>query len=177
MLLRLIIYDIRKEKWKENNKNQRKKWLIHGKARKTADRHGIETDCGGDITGKETDQMTGTQRPIQKLLRDQATKFLVYSFEYINKGRCFKLYTPDSDIENNDVSTVQSQHNDLVPEEFPEGPYGSSMEVESIGKSSPWREGQHSPRPFGYENKELHEEEGRLFPGEDPVPENSQEEE
>lgn len=87
------------------------------------------------------------------------------------------MYTPDSNIENNDVSTVQSQHNDLIPEEFPEGPYGSSLMAESLGKSSPWREGQHSPRRFGYENQELHETEGRHYPSEDPVPENSRSEE
>lgn len=86
------------------------------------------------------------------------------------------MHTPDNGIENNDVSTVQSQHNDLVAEEFPEGPYGSSLEAESIGKSSPWRKGQHSPRRFGNENLELHEAEGREYPGEDPVAENSQKE-
>ncbi|WP_136608831.1 hypothetical protein [Paenibacillus dokdonensis] len=86
------------------------------------------------------------------------------------------MHTPDNGFENNDVSTVQSQHNDLVPEEFPEGPYGSNLEAESIGKSSPWRKGQHSPRRFGNENLELHEAKGREYPGEDPVAENSQKE-
>ncbi|MGN7360700.1 hypothetical protein ACTHPF_24945 [Paenibacillus sp. SAF-054] len=83
------------------------------------------------------------------------------------------MHTPDSGIENNDVSTVQSQHNDLIPEEFPEGPYGSSLAAESIGKSSPWREGQHGPHRFGNENLELHEDEGREYPGEDLTADNS----
>ncbi|MCJ8011727.1 hypothetical protein MUG84_08230 [Paenibacillus sp. KQZ6P-2] len=86
------------------------------------------------------------------------------------------MYTPDSDIENNDVSTVQSQQNDLIPEEFPEGPYGSSLEAESIGKSSLWQEGQRGPRSFGNENLELHAEEERHFPGEDPASESLQNE-
>lgn len=49
----------------------------------------------------------------------------------------------DHETEHNhtDVSTVQSQRNDLTAEEFPEGPYGASIESESLGKSAPWRKG------------------------------------
>lgn len=68
-----------------------------------------------------------------------------------------------------DVSTVRSQAHDLTAEEFPEGPYGSSLEVESLGKSTPWHSDQHGPNPFGYENRTLHEGLPRLYPFADPL--------
>jgi len=66
--------------------------------------------------------------------------------------------------EYTDLSTVESQRNDLIAEEFPEGPYGSSLLSESLGKSSPWRQDQRPPNRFTYENRELHEG----LPREDP---------
>lgn len=63
-----------------------------------------------------------------------------------------------------DVATVESQRNDLIAEEFPEGPYGSSLLTESLGKSTPWREDQRPPNRFAYENRELHEGLPRAFP-------------
>lgn len=66
-----------------------------------------------------------------------------------------------------DLSTVESQRNDLTAEEFPEGPYGSSMQVESLGKSKPWRIDQRPPHSFNYENHMLHDELSRDYPGED----------
>lgn len=71
--------------------------------------------------------------------------------------------------EYTDVSTVESQRNDLTAEEFPEGPYGSSLPVESLGKSSPWRIDQRPPNRFSYENRELHEGLPRVYPSEDPA--------
>lgn len=65
-----------------------------------------------------------------------------------------------------DLSTVESQRNDLIPEEFPEGPYGSSLISESLGKSTPWREDQRPPNRFTYENRTLHEGLDRDFPPE-----------
>ena len=59
--------------------------------------------------------------------------------------------------EYTDLSTVESQRNDLALEEFPEGPYGSSLLSESLGKSTPWRVDQRSAHRFDYENHELHE--------------------
>lgn len=64
-----------------------------------------------------------------------------------------------------DFSTVLSQSNDLTAEEFPEGPYGSSLPIESLGKSSPWRDDQRSPNSFMYENRELHAGLERNYPG------------
>ncbi|WP_233531308.1 hypothetical protein [Paenibacillus alkalitolerans] len=66
--------------------------------------------------------------------------------------------------EYTDVASVESQRNDLTAEEFPEGPYGSSLPVESLGKSTPWREDQRSPNTYSYENRELHEGMPRQFP-------------
>lgn len=65
-----------------------------------------------------------------------------------------------------DINTASSQRNDLSPEEFPDGAYGMSAEPDVIeGKSSPWRRGQHSPHPYGYENKRLHDGLSRQYPG------------
>lgn len=64
-----------------------------------------------------------------------------------------------------DLSTVESQRNDLTAEEFPEGPYGSDLLVESLGKSTEWREDQRPPNRFSYENRELHAGLPRDYPG------------
>jgi hypothetical protein len=66
-----------------------------------------------------------------------------------------------------DFKSVESQRNDLIAEEFPEGPYGSSKMTESLGKSTPWRESQRPPNRFAYENQELHEGIYRDYPAED----------
>ncbi|XEC93440.1 hypothetical protein AB6A23_18995 [Paenibacillus tarimensis] len=56
-----------------------------------------------------------------------------------------------------DFANVESSRNDLMAEEFPEGPYGADLITESLGKSSIWREDQRPPNRFDYENRELHE--------------------
>ncbi|GAB6989734.1 hypothetical protein [Paenibacillus pini] len=66
-----------------------------------------------------------------------------------------------------DLSTVESQRNDLNLEEFPEGPYGSPVNSDILGKSSPWREDQRTSHRFDYENHQLHEGINRDYPGED----------
>jgi hypothetical protein len=63
-----------------------------------------------------------------------------------------------------DLATVESQRNDLTAEEFPEGPYGSSIAPENLGKSTPWRRDQRPPNQFTYENRELHEGLDRDYP-------------
>ncbi|MFD0697481.1 hypothetical protein ACFQZT_25735 [Paenibacillus sp. GCM10027628] len=77
---------------------------------------------------------------------------------------------PDGFIHENrdeytDLETVESQRNDLTAEEFPEGPYGSDLITESLGKSTPWREDQRSPNSYTYENRELHQGIPREHPG------------
>ncbi|OAB41275.1 hypothetical protein [Paenibacillus antarcticus] len=66
-----------------------------------------------------------------------------------------------------DLSTVESQHNDLIAEEFSDGPYGSPVNAETLGKSTPWRSDQRSPNRFDYENRELHAGLEREYPGDD----------
>lgn len=73
---------------------------------------------------------------------------------FLNEDR--RVYT--------DLSTVESQRNDLTAEEFPEGPYGMDLLTESLGKSSPWRDDQRPPNTFTYENRELHEGLPRQYP-------------
>ncbi|CAH1221675.1 hypothetical protein PAECIP111893_04758 [Paenibacillus plantiphilus] len=64
-----------------------------------------------------------------------------------------------------DLSTVESQRNDLTAEEFPEGPYGSDIPVLVLGKSKPWRIDQRPSNRFDYENRELHAGMEREYPG------------
>lgn len=72
-----------------------------------------------------------------------------------------------------DVSTVQNLKHDIIPEEYPEGPYGSPYgEMEPVkGKSTPWKEDQKSISPFAYSQKDLHEHTPRQTPGAHRVPE------
>lgn len=72
-----------------------------------------------------------------------------------------------------DLATVESQRNDLIAEEFPEGPYGSSFAPEILGKSTPWREDQRSYNQFTYENRELHAGLSREYPGAHPTHDSS----
>ncbi|RUS45519.1 hypothetical protein [Cohnella sp. AR92] len=64
-----------------------------------------------------------------------------------------------------ELATVESQRNEIIPEEFPEGPYGMSLESPSLGKSTPWGEGQRSASAFAWENRELHAGLDRDYPG------------
>jgi hypothetical protein len=53
-----------------------------------------------------------------------------------------------------EFDTVNSQRNELIPEEFPEGPYGSPNNFE-LGHN--WQEDQHVISAFAYENRQFHE--------------------
>lgn len=72
-----------------------------------------------------------------------------------------------NDENYSELSTVESQRNDLVPEEFPEGAYGSGIQKGALAKSKPWRIGQHRQSAYGYENRQLHSEQRRHYPGDD----------
>jgi hypothetical protein len=76
-------------------------------------------------------------------------------------------FIPENRQPYTDVSTVESQRNDLIPEEFPDGPYGSDLLTASLGKSTPWRIDQRSLGSFDYENRALHAGLPRDYPGED----------
>ena len=72
-----------------------------------------------------------------------------------------------------DVSTVQNLRHDIIPEEYPEGPYGAPIgAVDPVkGKSTPWTKGQKSISPYAYSQKDLHEHTPRKIAGAHQVPE------
>lgn len=73
--------------------------------------------------------------------------------------------------EYTDFSNVETMRNYLTVEDLPEGPYGSprgkSEPVEN--KSTPWEKGQRYYSAFNYENKSLHQNLPRQFPGAHPT--------
>lgn len=50
--------------------------------------------------------------------------------------------TDPSDVATAELTYVQKQQNDLMLEEFPDGPYGAATNEAQLGKSEPWRKGQ-----------------------------------
>ena len=70
-----------------------------------------------------------------------------------------------------DFSNVQKQRDFLIPEEFPEGPFGSPINQDAPveNKTTPWQEGQRYQSAFNYENKSLHEDLPRKYPGAHPT--------
>ncbi len=70
---------------------------------------------------------------------------------------------------SHEISNVEKQKNDLLPEELPEGPYGAPRgEMTPVeNKNSPWEEGQRYTSAFNYENKSLHEGLPRQIDGAD----------
>ncbi|UII55417.1 cytosolic protein [Cytobacillus spongiae] len=69
-----------------------------------------------------------------------------------------------------DFSNVEAQRNFLIPEQLPEGPYGSPRGKYELvqNKSTPWREGQRYYSAFNYEFKSLHENLPRQMDGSHP---------
>jgi hypothetical protein len=63
-----------------------------------------------------------------------------------------------------DFSNVVTGQNYVIPEDLPEGPYGSPVNRE-LGKSTAWNENQRHYSAFNYENKTLHEDAARQYPG------------
>lgn len=68
---------------------------------------------------------------------------------------------------HSDFVPVEKVHQEIIPEEFTEGPYGSPMN-RRLGKSTPFGPGQHAISGFTYENKNLHENLPRQYPGAHP---------
>lgn len=69
------------------------------------------------------------------------------------------------------ISNVENMHDTLIPEEFPEGAFGSPMnkysQVES--KSTEWEKGQQRSSAFVYPDKERHDDLPRQAPGSHPL--------
>ncbi|QMV43487.1 hypothetical protein [Cohnella cholangitidis] len=68
-----------------------------------------------------------------------------------------------------DLATVESQRNERIPEEFPEGPYGSTVMMDSLEHGTSWRDDQRSLSAFAYENRELHTGLDRDYPGDHDI--------
>lgn len=70
-----------------------------------------------------------------------------------------------------EFSNVQKQREQLIPEEFPEGPVGSPIHSETpvSGKSTSWEKGQHRTSAFIYPDKEKHQKLERRVPGAHPL--------
>ena len=81
--------------------------------------------------------------------------------------------------EYHDFSNVEKQRDYLIPEEFPEGPFGSSIAKDAPvqNKNTPWQEGQRYQSAFNYENKSLHEGLPRQYPGAHPTHDDSEKDE
>lgn len=73
--------------------------------------------------------------------------------------------------EYRDFSNVKNVHEDLIPEEFPEGPFGSSINDEEppYSKSTPWTEGQRRQSAFVFPDKQQHDDLPRQTPGSHPL--------
>ncbi len=67
-----------------------------------------------------------------------------------------------------DFSNVETMHRYVLPEDLPEGPYGSPVN-RSLGKSTPFDEDQRYYSAFNYEFKNLHQDIPRQFPGAHPT--------
>ncbi|NMD69153.1 hypothetical protein HHO41_02550 [Bacillus sp. DNRA2] len=69
------------------------------------------------------------------------------------------------------LNTEEKQHEFLTTEEFPEGPYGSPVGVNNPveNKSTPWQDGQQFFSAFTYENRNLHQDLPRQYPGAHPT--------
>ncbi|MFD2629001.1 hypothetical protein [Oceanobacillus kapialis] len=70
-----------------------------------------------------------------------------------------------------DFTNVRDQHKQLIPEEFPEGAFGSPInEAEPVSsKSTPWEEGQYRESAFVYPDKSMHEDVPRQAPASHPT--------
>lgn len=66
---------------------------------------------------------------------------------------------------------VKRMHDELIPEEFPEGSFGSPIRADEpvTGKSTPWEEGQQRKSPYSYPYEEIHEDLPRQAPGAYPL--------
>lgn len=70
-----------------------------------------------------------------------------------------------------ELSNVDTAHDSLIPEEFPEGPVGSPIrqheKVES--KSTEWEEGQQRTSAYTYADKDQHDDLPRRADGAHPL--------
>lgn len=68
-----------------------------------------------------------------------------------------------------ELETVISRRSEIIPEEFPEGAYGSPYDEVPLGKTTPWEPGMHAVSPFTYENRTFHAGLERDYPDAHPT--------
>jgi len=70
-----------------------------------------------------------------------------------------------------EISSVENVHDTIIPEEFPEGAFGSPIKNDAKveNKSTEWEDGQHSASAFTYPDKERHDDLPRQTPGAHPL--------
>lgn len=70
-----------------------------------------------------------------------------------------------------ELSNVEKAHEELIPEEYPDGPYGSSIRKDEPvrSKSTPWRKGQQRTSAYVYPDQERHDDLPRQMPGSHPI--------
>lgn len=73
-----------------------------------------------------------------------------------------------------DFANVEVQRKFIIPEDLPEGSYGAPRGADTRveNKSTPWGEEQRPYSAFNYENKTLHEDIPRQYPGAHPPHDN-----
>ncbi|PEY42120.1 hypothetical protein CN354_04915 [Bacillus cereus] len=71
--------------------------------------------------------------------------------------------SPKKDAQYTDVTVAEARHEFVIPEEFPEGPYGSSTN-RKLGKSTPWEKDQKTHKAFSYEYEKQYEETKQQYP-------------
>lgn len=71
-----------------------------------------------------------------------------------------------STFDNDDKQT-----NELIPEEFPDGPFGSPIRKSELveGKETEWLEGQERMSPYSYPDEERHDDLPRRYPDAHPL--------
>lgn len=69
------------------------------------------------------------------------------------------------------LSTDENIHDALIPEEFPEGPVGSSIQKHTkvTGKSTEWEKGQQRTSAYTFSDKDQHDDLPRRGPTAHPV--------
>lgn len=70
-----------------------------------------------------------------------------------------------------EMTNVENMHDRLIPEEFPEGAFGSPIRKQAKveGKSTPWKKGQQRTSAFVYPDKDQHDDLPRRMPGAHPL--------
>jgi len=68
-----------------------------------------------------------------------------------------------------DFAPVEKMRNFIIPEDLPEGAYGSPINRDRLGKTTRFENDQQAYSNFAYENRELHQDLPRQDPGAHPT--------